>query len=92
MKKELMDGAPAGATSACHPSCWIQKDIFTKWLDYFVHFVQDSADDPVLLIVDGHSHTKNLHVVDKAREHSVATLSLSPHSTQKMEPLDVGFM
>jgi hypothetical protein len=42
------------------------------------------ADDPVLLIVDGYySHTKNLYVVDKTREHSVATLSLPPHSEQK---------
>ena len=47
---------------------------------------------PVLLIVDGHSHTKNLDVVDKAREHSVAIVSLPPHSKHKMQPLDVDFM
>jgi len=64
-----MDGAPAGLISSCHPSGWIQIDIFTKWLDHFVHFVKPSADDPVLLIVDGHySHTQNLDVVDKARK------------------------
>ena len=69
MKEELMDGAPAGSFAACHPSGWIQTDIFTKWFDHFVHFVKPSADDPVLLIVDGHySHTKNLYVVDKARK------------------------
>ena len=79
MKQELMDGAPAGSISACHPSGWIQTDIFTKWFDHFVHFVNPSADDPVLLIVDGHySHTKNIDVVDKAREHSVS-LSVSHH-------------
>jgi len=51
------------------------------------------ADDPVLLIVDGHySYTKNLDVADKAREHSVAIVSLPPHSMHKMQPLDVGFM
>ena len=73
MKLELIDGAPAGSISACHPSGWIQTEIFTKWSDYFVHFVKHSADDPVLLIVDGHySHTKNIDVVDKTREHSVS--------------------
>jgi len=93
MKQELMDGAPAGSISACHPSGWIQTDIFTKWFDHFVHYVKPSADDPVLLIVDGHySHTRNLDVVDKAREHSVAIVSLPPHSTHKMQPLDVGFL
>jgi len=73
MKQELMDGAPAGSISACHPSGWIQTDIFTKWFDHFVHFVKPSAGYPVLLIVDDHySHTKNTDVVDKAREHSVS--------------------
>jgi len=46
-----------------------------------------------LLIVDGHyPNTKNTDVADKAREHSVATVSLPPHSTHKMQPLDNGFM
>jgi len=30
--------------------------------------------------------------VDKAREHSVVIVSLPPHSKQKIQPLDVGFM
>ena len=75
-----MDGAPAGSMSAWSPSGWIQTDIFTEWFDHFVHFFKPSADDPVLLIVDGHySHAKNLDVVDKAREHSVATVSPPSH-------------
>jgi hypothetical protein len=93
MKEQLMDGAPAGSISACHASGWIQTDIFTKWFDYFVPFVNPSADDHVLLIVDGHyPNTKNTDVVDKAREHGVAIVSLPPHSTHKMQPLDNGFM
>jgi len=88
-----MDGAPAGSIAACHPSGWIQTDIFTKWFDHFVHFIKPSADDPVLLIVDGHySNTKNLDVVDKAREHSVVIVSLPPHSKHKIQPPDDGFM
>jgi acyl-CoA thioesterase len=59
MKEKLMDGAPSGSILSCHPSGWMQIDIFTAWLDHFVHFIKPSADDPVLLIVDGHySHTK----------------------------------
>ena len=72
-----MDGAPTGSFSACHPSGWIQTDIFTKWFYHIFHFIKPSADDPVLLIVDGHhSHAKNLDVVDNAREHSVSIVSL----------------
>jgi len=67
-------------------------NIFTKWFDHFFHFINPRADDPVLLTVYGHySHTKNLNVVDKTREHSVAIVSLPPHSKHKVQPLDVGF-
>jgi hypothetical protein len=38
MKQELMNGAPVGSISTCHPSGWIQKDIFTKWFDHFLRF------------------------------------------------------
>jgi hypothetical protein len=84
MKQELMDGAPAGSISAYHPSGWTQTDIFTKWFDYFFHFAKPSADDPVLLIVDGHySHTKNIDVVDKAREHCFHCQSTTTFYAQK---------
>jgi hypothetical protein len=88
-----MNGAPTTSISAVHPSDWMQVDIFTKLFGYFIHFFKPAADDLILLIADGHySHTKNLDVMDKAREHSVATFILPPHSTHKMQPLDIGFM
>lgn len=93
MKEELMDGAPAGSISACHPSGWIQTHIFTQWFDHFVTFVKPSVDDPAVLILDGHySHTKNIDIIDKARQNYVHVICLPPHSTHKMQPLDVGFM
>jgi hypothetical protein len=54
MKEMLKDGAPAGSIAACHPSGWIQTDMFTKWFDHFVHFIKLSADDPLLLVVEVH--------------------------------------
>jgi hypothetical protein len=64
-----MDGAPTGSISACHPSGWIQTDIFTKWFDRFVHFFKPATDDSVLLTADGHySYIMNLNVANKARK------------------------
>jgi hypothetical protein len=46
-----------------------------------------------LLIVDGrYSNTENLNVEAKARESSVAFVSLPPYSKHKIQPLDVGFL
>lgn len=51
------------------------------------------TDDPVLLLLDGHStHTKNLPLIEKARQSRVIILSFPPHCTHRLQPLDVSFM
>lgn len=95
MKEELMEGAPAGAISCCHISGWIQADIFTRWFKHFIQFTntKPSAGDPIVLILDGHySHTRNLDFINLARDNFVSEVCLPPHSSHKMQPLDVAFM
>lgn len=93
MKAELLDGAPPGTIGGCHPSGWIQPELFTKWLIHFMSIVKPSKKDPVLLILDGHySHTRNLDVIDIARDNGIIIICLPPHSTDRMQPLDVSFM
>jgi hypothetical protein len=96
MKLELLDGTlppPPGTIGVCHPSGWIQLNIFTKWFQHFIENVKPSSDDPVLLVLDGHySHTRNVEIIEIARANGVAIVCLPPHSTQKMQLLDVSFM
>lgn len=93
MKAELMNGMPPGSTYACHSSGWIQQEIFVQWITHFITNVKPTRDDPVILIVDGHyTHTRNLEVITVARENNVHIVCLPPHSTNKMQPLDVAFM
>lgn len=93
MKNELMDGAPPGSIFDCHKSGWIQMDMFTKWFRHFVSITKPSAEDPVLLLLDGHySHSRNLDVIEYAREHHVVIVCLPPHSSHKLQPLDLSFM
>lgn len=52
-----------------------------------------SKDKKILLILDGHkTHTKNLELIDLARESGVALLCLPPHCSHRLQPLDVAFM
>lgn len=93
MKPELLDGCPPGTIAKCHPSGWIQVDIFTEWLKHFIEFVKPSPADPVVLILDGHySHTRNLDLIVLGREHGVIIVCLPPHTTHKLQPMDVAFM
>ncbi|XP_018563147.1 uncharacterized protein LOC108904910 [Anoplophora glabripennis] len=93
MKAELMLGAPTEAIAECHISGWVQAEIFTKWFKHFIKFTKPSASDPVLLVLDGHcSHTRNIELIELAKENYVTIICLPPHSTNKMQPLDVAFM
>lgn len=59
MKDELKIGAPPGTIFKAHPSGWMQSDIFVDWFVHFMEYTKPTKEDPVLLILDGHTtHTK----------------------------------
>jgi len=89
---ELIDGAPLGSIGACSDSGWITSALFSKWL-HFINIVKPIKERMIVLILDGHcSHTRNLDVINRAREVRISIVCLPPHSTNKMQPLDVSFM
>ncbi|KAJ4446410.1 hypothetical protein ANN_13106 [Periplaneta americana] len=93
MQAELMDGTPPGSIHACHISGWIQADIFTQWFRHFLEVMKATKSDPAILILDGHySHTRNMEVIELGRENGVSIVCLPPHSSHKMQPLDLAFM
>nr|XP_047141474.1 MFS-type transporter clz9-like [Hydra vulgaris] len=93
MKVELMDRAPPGAWAECHPSGWIQTDLFINWLKKFILHTEATKDSTVFLILDGHTtHTKSIELIDTARENGIILFCLPPHCTHKMQPLDISFM
>jgi hypothetical protein len=93
MKPELLVGTPPGNTATCYPSGWIHLHIFTQWLQHFIKVLKPCMDDPVILILDGKfSHTRNPDIIEMRRHHGVISVSLPPHSTHKLQPLDFSFM
>lgn len=45
------------------------------------------------MILDGHySHTRNLDVIQLARTNHVTIISIPPHTSHRLQPLDVAFM
>jgi hypothetical protein len=88
-----MSGSPPGSIHVCHPSRWIQSEIFSQWFLYFIKHTKTTKDDSVILVLYGHySHTRNLEVITLARENHVDIICLPPHNSHKMQPLDKVFM
>lgn len=91
MKPELIDKAPNGTIGVATKTGWVNEEKFLQWFDHFINHVQPkSRDRPVILIMDGHSsHTKNLLLIDKAKQNNVILIALPSHCTHRMQPLDV---
>ena len=91
-KPELVDHAPAGTIGRCSANGWIDSDLFLEYLKHFVAYTKCSKGSPVLLILDGHkTHTKNMTTIEYARDNGVVILSLPPHTSHKLQPLDRSF-
>lgn len=92
MRQEFQTGLSPGSWAEVHPSGWINKSLFLSWFKKFIDFAKPSKTSPVLLLFDGQkSHTTNLDVIDLAREKGVILLCFPPHSSHRLQPLDVSF-
>jgi hypothetical protein len=71
---------------------WSNNTIGLVWLrKVFERYTKPLRDTQKrLLVVDGHSSHVNIAFVSQADKHSIILLVLLPHTTQKLQPLDVG--
>jgi hypothetical protein len=69
----------------------MNSELFLEWLNHFVAHVKSSNDDPVLLIMDNHASHCSPAAVLLCRDHHITLLTLPPHSSHKLQPLDKGF-
>lgn len=93
MQQGFLDGLVPGGWVELNQKGWIDKELFFKWFKKFVEFAKASKDAPVLLLLDGHSsHTKNLELINYARDNGVILLCYPPHTTHRLQALDVSFM
>lgn len=89
----LKQGAPPDSIFRCNSSGWMTIEEFNIWFDHFLLHTRPTADQPVLLLLDGHvSHTKNLVFLEKASAHHVTVVCFPPHCSHRLQPLDVSFM
>ena len=93
MKLDLMDHGPADSVGFCQKSAWMDGEMFGNHLKHFQNHVNARKENPVLLVLDGHSlHTSNLQALEYASQNGISMISLPPDGTHKMQPLDVEFM
>ena len=88
MTDTLMKGAPPQAAGFASPSGWTDSELFLTWLRHFTSFTGCSRQDPHIILLDGHHSHKTLAAIEFCRENGIELITLPPHSTHKMQPLD----
>ncbi|XP_030763701.1 uncharacterized protein LOC115888207 [Sitophilus oryzae] len=91
MKPELLNGCPPGSQATAQSSGWMTADSFLAYLKHFVRYAKPSVDDPVLLLVDNHSSHISLPGINFCREDGIILVGFPPHTTHKLQPLEVSF-
>ncbi|XP_024867948.1 uncharacterized protein LOC112452119 [Temnothorax curvispinosus] len=83
----LRDG-PTGSAGAANSSGWMNAEHFNQFLNFFQQHVRASVDAPVLLVLDNHESHFSITGLDFCKENGIIVLSLPPHCSHKLQPLD----
>lgn len=89
IKDEYLYGSVSGAVALGSKTGWMTTELFPTVLKHIKKYTCCSMENPILLIMDNHGTHVSLEAINFSRENGIVLLSLPPHSTHKMQPLDI---
>lgn len=88
-KQHMINGAPAGTLGLASPSGWMNSELFVSVMKHFIQHSGSSKLNPSLLILDNHDSHFSIETLNLAKQHGVTILTLPPHTSNRLQPLDV---
>ncbi|CAG7716167.1 unnamed protein product [Allacma fusca] len=86
---ESLNACPAEFVGTVSPSGWSNQEVFVQWLRHFINHANPSKQNPALIILDNHTSHVTYEAVHVCIDNDISLLSLPPHCSHKMQPLDV---
>lgn len=91
MLPELVERAPPGTAGHCSDNGWSNEGTFSSFLKHFYLHVKPNKESPALLILDNHKSHITLEAILYCREKNIIMVGLPPHTSHRLQPLDVSF-
>ncbi|XP_065658570.1 uncharacterized protein LOC136083093 [Hydra vulgaris] len=91
MTDRLAVGATSGSIIRVSSSGWTDSSLFIEWLTHFVSVNHASKINEQLIVLDGHHSHKTLEAINFCRDNGIHLITLPPHCTHKVQPLDRTF-
>ena len=79
--------APPGTMWSFQPNGWMTDELGEKWFTE-IFLKHCGPQRPQVLILDGHSSHESLAILENALANDIHILSLPPHTTHVLQPLD----
>ncbi|KAK4324160.1 hypothetical protein Pmani_005163 [Petrolisthes manimaculis] len=79
----------SGTLGLSYPSGWMNNQLFPEVLKHFIKYTSASKENPALLICDNHESHLSVTALDTAKDNGVTILTIHPHCSHKMQPLNV---
>jgi len=87
-KDHFINGAPSQSLGLASKNGWMTTDLFIKVLKHLKNYTRCSMANPILLIFDNHVSHTSIDGIEYCRENGIELLSLPPHCSHKLQPLD----
>lgn len=88
---QLKKGGPIGAVYGCSKNGWSNEELFLEWLKHLANYTKPSSQDPILLILDNHSSHISIEIFEYCRKHGIVMVTIPPHTSHRLQPLDLTF-
>lgn len=83
-------GTPPGSLILANISGWMNSELFLDVMKHFIRRTGTSKEYPSILLMDNHESHLSIEALDLAKESGVTVLTLHPHTSTRLQPLDVG--
>ncbi len=88
-KCHMLNGAPSGTLGLATPSGWMTSSLFEDVMRHFVKYSHSSIQNRTLLIFDNHESHLSPFAINYARDNGVTIVTIPPHCSGRLQPLDV---
>ena len=89
MNADFLRGTTAGTTVLLQSNGWMDHEHFVETLQHLHKVSYSSVENKILLIMDNAVCHMSIHAVEYAIQHGIVIVTLPPHTTAKLQPLDV---
>ena len=87
-REHFIKGGPQSCIGQANRSGWIKEELFLIYMDHLINHARCSPEHNILLNLDNHESHISLRAIDKAVSSGIVMLTIPPHTSHRLQPLD----